>query len=78
MICDKTKTAKAFFIGHHFYDQSKTAIGPWYWESGQRAYADQFQQLCEAGYSVTIRPATEQEKNPFELELLQIQKRLKA
>lgn len=60
------------YIGDHFYLESSTMMSSIYHVTGERSDWGKVQIALRNGESVSIRPATPTEKEPFERRLAQI------
>lgn len=66
------KTMKLIYIGEHFYHDSATLMSCLYTAGGIRSDWSKVQAALQAGETVEIRPATQEERERYELHLLRI------
>lgn len=69
-----SKQINLIYIGGHFYMQSGTAMSCIYTEDGQRFDWGLVQTAVARGATVNIRPATDEERAPYEARLANYRK----
>jgi hypothetical protein len=64
------------YIGDHFYGESNTMMSPIYTEDGRRSDWGLVQCALRDGKTVSIRPATQQERDFYEAQLSRMKRQL--